>query len=118
MEGFLCPLLFKTGLYSWKHTSMECETLKSYFLFHNKYLYKTFILLCVTVAVSDKVIQGNKFFNWKNCQKKVRNKCIRKAVLKNNFSHQNMTHTLYFGVSLKTSSKYLSIKTIYIYQYS
>ena len=30
--------LFKTGLYSWKHTSIECETFESYFLCNSEQL--------------------------------------------------------------------------------
>ena len=56
MEDFLCSLLFKTGLYSGKHTSVECETFGSYC----EHLSKIFISLCVNVTVSDKVIQWNK----------------------------------------------------------
>ena len=56
MEGFLCSLLIKTGLYSWKHTLIEYETFRSY----SEHLSKTFILTCATVTDSDKVISWNK----------------------------------------------------------
>ena len=30
----MCSLLFKTGLYSWKHTLIECETFQELYLFY------------------------------------------------------------------------------------
>ena len=44
MEGFLYSILFKTGLYDWKHTSIECQTLRSYFACHGENLDKIFTL--------------------------------------------------------------------------
>ena len=44
MEGFLCSLLFKTGLYRCKPTSIECEAFRSYFSCHSENLDKIFTL--------------------------------------------------------------------------
>ena len=46
----------QNGTASYKHTLIEFETFGSYFISHSEHLYKIFILLCVTVTVSDKVI--------------------------------------------------------------
>ena len=48
MEGFLCSLFIKTGVYSWKHILIEYETFRSY----SEHLFKTFILICATVTDS------------------------------------------------------------------
>ena len=37
-------LLFETGLCSWKHTSIECQTFRSYFPYHSENLDKIFTL--------------------------------------------------------------------------
>ena len=44
---FVTIIWFKTGKYSWKHPSIECE---NYFLSYSDHLYKIFILLCMTVG--------------------------------------------------------------------
>ena len=40
MEGFLCSLLFKTGLYRRKHKSIEWETFGSYFSCQSQHVCK------------------------------------------------------------------------------
>ena len=44
MEDFLCSLLYKTGLYSWKYSSVECQTFRSDFACHSENLDKIFTL--------------------------------------------------------------------------
>ena len=44
MEAFLCSLLFKTGLYSSKHTSIKYQTFSSYFACHSENLDNIFTL--------------------------------------------------------------------------
>ena len=70
MEGLLCSLLYKTGLYICKYRSIECETFKSYF---PCYIYtKLFTLRAVPVS-------DIKVFSEINVlsEIKVRNKYIR-----------------------------------------
>ena len=52
MEGLSCSLLYKTGLYSYKYKSIECETFKSYF---PCYIY-TKLFTLRAAPISDKVI--------------------------------------------------------------
>ena len=49
IDGFSCSILFKMGLYSWKHTSVKCETFVSYFLWHSEYLHKIFYFVIATL---------------------------------------------------------------------
>ena len=57
---FLCSVLFKTGVYSWKHKSVEFETFGSYFFVTVNIYTRYFTLRNCPYQQSVKVVYWNK----------------------------------------------------------